>query len=215
MCSIGVEIVHQPDNIFLDEPTTGLDSSTSLEVIGAVKSLADQNRTIVVTIHQPSTNLYAEFDNLVLVSVGRILYSGAADSVLEYFSKHSLSSRFSPGTNPADAILVLAIGEARDDQGNVISPQMWAKLYDDNIFSASTSSDAITELRGALELDGSDGKNNADEKQLADKHCATFALWMSSDIYPTSTWNQFKVLLHREIAAVRNHPKVFVASIIR
>jgi ATP-binding cassette subfamily G (WHITE) protein 2 (SNQ2) len=45
--SIGVEIIHMPDLIFLDEPTTGLDSSKSYEVMAAVRNLANQNRTVM------------------------------------------------------------------------------------------------------------------------------------------------------------------------
>jgi ABC-type lipoprotein export system ATPase subunit len=44
--SIGVEIVNLPDLIFLDEPTTGLDSAISYDVMSAVKNLTNQNRTV-------------------------------------------------------------------------------------------------------------------------------------------------------------------------
>jgi ABC-type multidrug transport system ATPase subunit len=48
--SIGVEIVNLPDLIFLDEPTTGLDSAISYEVMAAVRNLANQNRTVRLSI---------------------------------------------------------------------------------------------------------------------------------------------------------------------
>ena len=56
--SIGVEIVNLPNLMFLDEPTTGLDSSTSLEVMSAIRIVANQNRTVICTIHQPSWDLW-------------------------------------------------------------------------------------------------------------------------------------------------------------
>ena len=76
--SIGVEMINLPDIIFLDEPTTGLDSSISLEVFGAIRMLASQNRTIIATIHQPSTALYAMFDKLLLMAEGasNLLWQG-------------------------------------------------------------------------------------------------------------------------------------------
>ena len=49
--SIGVELLTNPSLVFLDEPTTGLDSSTALQVIELLKRLATGGRTIVSTIH--------------------------------------------------------------------------------------------------------------------------------------------------------------------
>jgi ABC-type multidrug transport system ATPase subunit len=50
--SIAVEIVNMPSLIFLDEPTSGLDSVMSYEVMSFTSRLAEQNRTIIATIHQ-------------------------------------------------------------------------------------------------------------------------------------------------------------------
>lgn len=55
--SIGVEIINLPDLMFFDEPTTGLDSAISFEVMAAVRNLANQNRTVICTIHQVSDSL--------------------------------------------------------------------------------------------------------------------------------------------------------------
>ena len=51
--SIAVEIISLPELIFLDEPTTGLDSAIAHEVMSAVRNLANFNRTVIATIHQP------------------------------------------------------------------------------------------------------------------------------------------------------------------
>lgn len=53
--SIGVELLINPSIIFLDEPTTGLDSTTALNVISFLNKMAKAGRTIVSTIHQPSS----------------------------------------------------------------------------------------------------------------------------------------------------------------
>lgn len=55
--SIGVELITNPSIIFLDEPTTGLDSTTALQVILLLKKLAKQGKTVISTIHQPSSEL--------------------------------------------------------------------------------------------------------------------------------------------------------------
>src|SRR5690606_9020761 len=71
--SIGVEIINLPDLIFLDEPTTGLDSAIAFEVMAAVRNLANQNRTVICTIHQPSPQTFDLFDKLSLMAEGRII----------------------------------------------------------------------------------------------------------------------------------------------
>lgn len=83
--SIGVEVVNLPDLIFLDEPTTGLDSTISHEVMSAVRNLANQNRTIICTIHQPSPDTFFLFDKLMLLGSGKVIYYGPVSDVVAYF----------------------------------------------------------------------------------------------------------------------------------
>ena len=83
--SIGVDIVHFPPVIFLDEPTSGLDSTTALSVIDSLKQLAQQqNCTVVMTIHQPSTRLFNLLDRVVFLSAGHVTYSGSVDGLHAY-----------------------------------------------------------------------------------------------------------------------------------
>ena len=103
--SIAVEIVSLPNLIFLDEPTSGLDSSISLEVMTAVRKLADQNRTCISTIHQPSPEVFALFDRVVLVSAGRLIYAGPANEAVSYFTRSELGYIYDPEQNPAEFII--------------------------------------------------------------------------------------------------------------
>ncbi len=72
--SIGVELITNPSLLFLDEPTTGLDSTTALNVLELLKHLAENGRNIVSTIHQPSSEIFGQFDNLILMVRGNIIY---------------------------------------------------------------------------------------------------------------------------------------------
>lgn len=72
--SIGVELITNPSLIFLDEPTTGLDSTTALNVLELLKMLAESGRNVVSTIHQPSSEIFNQFDNLLLMVRGNIIY---------------------------------------------------------------------------------------------------------------------------------------------
>lgn len=54
--------------LFLDEPTSGLDSMTAHNLIITLKHVANMNRTVVVTIHQPRTDIFNMLDDIMLLS---------------------------------------------------------------------------------------------------------------------------------------------------
>ena len=56
--SIGVELITDPSLIFLDEPTTGLDSFTATSVMETLNDLANSGRTVIQTIHQPNSDMF-------------------------------------------------------------------------------------------------------------------------------------------------------------
>ena len=103
--SIGVEIVQLPDVIFLDEPTTGLDSQISHEVMSAVRNIANHNRTVVCTIHSPSEAVYHLFDSLLLLALGRQTYFGPVQEASAYFGQPGLGWSMPAGKNPADFLM--------------------------------------------------------------------------------------------------------------
>lgn len=86
--SIACELVQSPDLIFLDEPTSGLDSANALNVIECLVNLAQTyRRTVVLSLHQPSSKIVSLLDRLVLLSAGRLIYSGHLSQCEEYFAK--------------------------------------------------------------------------------------------------------------------------------
>lgn len=100
--SIGLELVTNPSLIFLDEPTTGLDSFTAATVIDTLRDLAKAGRTIITTIHQPKTEIYESFDRLMLLVQGKIIYFNEAKQAVDYFG--GLGPRYAcpDWDNPAD-----------------------------------------------------------------------------------------------------------------
>jgi ABC-type multidrug transport system ATPase subunit len=72
--SIGVELLTNPSMIFLDEPTTGLDSNTAVTIMYLLRDMANNGRTVVSVIHQPSTEIFNKFDKLILLCKGNIIY---------------------------------------------------------------------------------------------------------------------------------------------
>ncbi|XP_047177423.1 ABC transporter G family member 1-like [Vigna umbellata] len=89
--SICIEILTRPNLLFLDEPTSGLDSAASYYVIKRIASLAQNDhikRTVIASIHQPSTEVFHLFDNLCLLSSGRTVYFGPASAASEFFASY-------------------------------------------------------------------------------------------------------------------------------
>ncbi|KAJ3273819.1 hypothetical protein HDU76_010769, partial [Blyttiomyces sp. JEL0837] len=75
--SIGVELVTSPSVLLLDEPTSGLDSFNALSVVRTLADLAHKHgKTIIFTIHQPRSDVYTLFDNVLVLAGGATLYCG-------------------------------------------------------------------------------------------------------------------------------------------
>ncbi|KAG2488296.1 hypothetical protein HYH03_013146 [Edaphochlamys debaryana] len=114
--SIGHELLINPSLLLLDEPTSGLDSTTALRLMHTLRTLASGGRTIVTSIHQPSSRLYKQMDKLMLLSEGRCMYYGDAQCVSTWFKLLGQPCPF--GTNIADHILDLANGDVVVSSGS-------------------------------------------------------------------------------------------------
>lgn len=112
-CSVGHELLVNPSILFLDEPTSGLDSTTAMNLLESLRKLAQGGRSIVTTIHQPSSRLYQQLDKLLLLSDGHVLYYGQAKDSVDYFER--LSYSIPPLMNAADFILDLASSQVASE----------------------------------------------------------------------------------------------------
>ncbi|KAF9920352.1 ATP-binding cassette sub- G member 2 [Linnemannia zychae] len=106
--SIACELVTSPSILFLDEPTSGLDSYNAYNVIECLVTLArNYNRTVICTIHQPRSNIFALFDQLVLMAKGNLVYSGETRNLNTHLK--SLGHPCPEGFNMADFMLDLTM----------------------------------------------------------------------------------------------------------
>lgn len=104
--SIAMELVDDPSVIFLDEPTTGLDSSSSTQCLRLLSKLAQEGKTVICTIHTPSALQFNMFDNLYVLAEGCCIYQGASKNLLPFLNELDLVC---PQTfNPADFLLEIA-----------------------------------------------------------------------------------------------------------
>uniref|UniRef100_A0AAZ3P5R5 ABC transporter domain-containing protein n=1 Tax=Oncorhynchus tshawytscha TaxID=74940 RepID=A0AAZ3P5R5_ONCTS len=111
-CSIGMELITSPRLLFLDEPTTGLDSNTANHIINLLHRLSRSGKTIVFSIHQPRYSIFSRFDHLTLMHRGELVYAGAAGKALSYFT--DLGYHCEPFNNPSDFFLDVTNGEAHN-----------------------------------------------------------------------------------------------------
>ena len=98
--SIAVELITDPSIIFLDEPTTGLDSYTATSVVEVLLDMTASGRTVIATIHQPNSEMFSLFDQLMLLSWGKVIYMNSAQKAVSYFS--SIGYKCPEHTNPSD-----------------------------------------------------------------------------------------------------------------
>nr|XP_010918473.1 ABC transporter G family member 11 [Elaeis guineensis] len=85
--SIALEILMRPRLLFLDEPTSGLDSASAFFVTQTLRGLSRGGRTVIASIHQPSSEVFELFDRLFLLSGGKTVYFGQASEACEYFAQ--------------------------------------------------------------------------------------------------------------------------------
>lgn len=104
--SIAIELVDDPEVLFLDEPTTGLDSRSATQCVSLLKNLALEGKTIICTIHSPSALLFEKFDHLYVLAEGSCIFQGASINVVPFLADLDLVCPAS--YNPADFLLEIA-----------------------------------------------------------------------------------------------------------
>ncbi|XP_065339808.1 ATP-binding cassette sub-family G member 1-like isoform X1 [Cloeon dipterum] len=197
--SIALELINNPLIMFLDEPTTGLDSSSCTQCMQLLRSLAQQGRTIVCTIHQPSASLFALFSHVYVLAEGQCIYQGANEKLVPFLDTIGLPC---PAyNNPADYVIELACGES-DDMGTnaeVVQKMVqgtengrninWFKNPDPLMVSISRSN------LFASKANDDDAVPTGFFSRLLVK-CGV-GKRVDSAVQETSQWNQLKVLLTR------------------
>lgn len=99
--NIGLELLREPTVLFVDEPTSGLSSRDSENIMDLLKELSLRGKMIFVVIHQPSSDIFKMFDTLIILDVGgfQIYYGNPAESV-NYFQDIINAANKNPGACP-------------------------------------------------------------------------------------------------------------------
>ncbi|CAF2054581.1 unnamed protein product [Rotaria magnacalcarata] len=206
--TFATEILSDPPLLFCDEPTSGLDSSMAFILVQAMRKLADQGKTIVCTIHQPSSEIFFLFDTLYLLAEGRLAYFGSLEKAPAYFRQFDLE--IPRNYNPADFyIRQLAIYPRTRDE-NLAQIELICDAYEKSSQYARYLSEIIP-LHSSNEEDekrsifirlfqqwcGEDEKNNLDDVNKTDKKTSR---------YKTGSMTQFRWLIWRNFVDLSKNP---------
>ncbi|CAI5702642.1 unnamed protein product [Peronospora effusa] len=110
--SIAIELLSNPSILILDEPTSGLDSSATYNVMKFIVKLCTEGKTVVCTIHQPSSLVYDMFTNVIVLSAGQTVYCGPRVNMISHFA--SLGHDCPQYMNPAEYFISLVNTDFED-----------------------------------------------------------------------------------------------------
>ncbi|KAF7553419.1 hypothetical protein G7Z17_g3662 [Cylindrodendrum hubeiense] len=180
--TIAVELVSKPSIlIFLDEPTSGLDGQSAFNTVRFLRKLADVGQAVLVTIHQPSAQLFAQFDSLLLLAKGgKTVYFGDigdnAETVKGYFDQRGAACP--PESNPAEFIIDVV-------SGHLSQGRDWA-----DVWLTSPEHQAVE-----AELD----------RIISDAAAKPPATVDDGHEFATPMWEQIKIVTHRmNVSMLRN-----------
>ncbi|KAK1940057.1 ABC transporter G family member 29 [Phytophthora citrophthora] len=136
--TIGVELAAQPSVLFLDEPTSGLDARSAKLIMDGVRKVANTGRTVVCTIHQPSTEVFSVFDSLLLLKRGgETVFAGElgknASEMIAYFESIDGVDKLEDNYNPATWMLEVigaGIGNSNGDRTDFVKVFKTSKQFD-------------------------------------------------------------------------------------
>ncbi|KAF2774532.1 ABC transporter [Teratosphaeria nubilosa] len=182
--TIGVELVSKPSIlIFLDEPTSGLDGQAAFNIVRFLRKLADVGQAVLVTVHQPSASLFAQFDSLLLLAKGgKTVYFGDigdnAATVKDYFGRYGAPCP--ENSNPAEHMIDVV-------SGNLSQGRDWNQVWLDSPEHAAVTSeldhmisDAASKPPGTLD-DGREFATTYWEQTKLVTHRMNVSLWRNTD----------------------------------
>lgn len=142
--AIGIELVTFPGLLFLDEPTTGLDSTMALSLIETLRNIAQKtSMTVVLTIHQPRASILALFTRIMFMAQGKVIFNGTLQACLDHF-EHNFGLICPDRENPADFIMDMLTVKPEDPESQARVSALQAKWQEMNSSGNSTNSNTNT-----------------------------------------------------------------------
>ena len=139
--NIGLELIREPSVLFVDEPTSGLSSRDSENIMDLLKELSLKGKMVFVVIHQPSSDIFKMFDKLVILDVGgfQIYYGNPVDAVtyfktiVDHIDKDQAACINCGNVNPEQIFNIIetkVVDEyGRFTQVRKVAPAQWHEFF--------------------------------------------------------------------------------------
>ena len=189
--SFAAELLSNPSVLFCDEPTSGLDSFMAANIMELLREFSRLDKTVVCTIHQPSSQIFTRFDSLLLLAEGKTAYLGPAVSTKQFFA--GLGFPCPQDYNPADHFVsVLAVLEGEEEE---------SKERISTICAGFQQSQAGADLGAELKSIERQEESDQEEERLA------------QSLYKASWLQQLAALTRRQALSVVRNPMMFKVKI--
>ena len=155
--NIGLELLREPAVLFCDEPTSGLSSRDSENIIDLLKELSLKGKLVFAVIHQPSSDIFKKFDKLLILDSGgyQIYYGNPVDAIV-YFKKSinlinsDQGECYACGNVNPEQIFNIIETKVIDEFGGFtnerkITPEHWNRIYEHHAKESkvTTASDVL------------------------------------------------------------------------
>ena len=133
--NIALELIREPAVMFVDEPTSGLSSKDSQNVIDLLKELSIKGKLIYVVIHQPSSDIYKTFDKMIILDKGGyLIYYGPPIEAISYFKRETNQADSEKWSENPEEIFNLIEKEVVNEFGletgkRQLSPKQWNERF--------------------------------------------------------------------------------------
>ena len=141
--NIGMELMREPSILFIDEPTSGLSSNDSINLVNTLREQTLRGKLVIMNIHQPSSEIFKLIDQLIVLDDGgHVVYTGDPLDALVYFK--TLSNQINPSekeciscgnVNPEVILEImeekLINEEGKYTQERKVKPEKWYQTYNE------------------------------------------------------------------------------------
>ncbi|KAI3415185.1 ABC transporter domain-containing protein [Psidium guajava] len=191
--SISLEIVTDPLILLLDEPTTGLDSASAFFIARALRNIADEGRIVICTIHQPSSEVFDLFDDLLLLSSGETVFLGEAKMAIEFFADAGFPCP--RRRNPADHFLRCICLDFDSATANLMLSHSNCQTPASSGFSTNMKT---AEIKATLIQSYKSSEYSCKVRKKIQEIAATdYQVCQLNENTNSSKWKQLRVLSHR------------------
>ncbi|POM67096.1 ATP-binding cassette (ABC) Superfamily [Phytophthora palmivora] len=183
--------------MMMDKISTGLDSAATFNIISTQRSIARRFRkTVVMSLLQPSPEVFGLFDDVILMNEGQIMYNGPCDEVLSYFNR--LGLKCPPHRDTADFLLDLGTFnqsqyESAVHHGLTIpqTPDEFAETFKQSLFYRRV----LEDLEGPICIGACNNPSDHPE-------------------FHQNNWNSTKLLMKRQIQIMRRESSALIGRLV-